>query len=128
MSDCKFCRLAAEADETGHRYGTVAVIPSIPAASPGHRLVIPIEHRETALDLTPREWEDTASAVYIETALEGCDGYNFGFNVGPAGGQTVMHAHFHILPRTLGDCPDPRGGILHALPGNPVLKSSGGDA
>ena len=27
------------------------------------------------------------------------DGYNVGWNCGAAGGQTVMHAHLHVIPR-----------------------------
>jgi diadenosine tetraphosphate (Ap4A) HIT family hydrolase len=32
-------------------------------------------------------------------------------NDGIAAGQTVEHAHVHIIPRRKGDVPDPRGGI-----------------
>jgi diadenosine tetraphosphate (Ap4A) HIT family hydrolase len=38
-------------------------------------------------------------------------GYNVGINVGPAGGQTVWHAHVHVIPRFEGDVEDPRGGV-----------------
>ena len=27
------------------------------------------------------------------------DGYNVGWNCYPAGGQSVMHAHMHVMPR-----------------------------
>ena len=39
------------------------------------------------------------------------DGYNVGFNVEGAGGQSVWHAHMHVLPRYNGDTLHPRGGI-----------------
>jgi diadenosine tetraphosphate (Ap4A) HIT family hydrolase len=39
------------------------------------------------------------------------DGFNVGFNDGLYAGQTVDHAHVHIIPRRAGDVPDPRGGI-----------------
>jgi diadenosine tetraphosphate (Ap4A) HIT family hydrolase len=39
------------------------------------------------------------------------DGFNIGFNDGLAAGQTVAHAHIHIIPRRTGDVSDPRGGI-----------------
>lgn len=29
-------------------------------------------------------------------------GFNIGVNVGEAGGQTVMHCHFHLIPRYIG--------------------------
>lgn len=44
-------------------------------------------------------------------------GYNLGVNVGPAAGQTVWHAHLHVVPRYEGDVADPRGGIRWILPG-----------
>ncbi|MDP1915396.1 MAG: DEAD/DEAH box helicase family protein [Myxococcales bacterium] len=44
------------------------------------------------------------------------DGYNVGFNAGPAAGQTVMHLHIHVIPRFKGDMDDPSGGVRHAIP------------
>ncbi len=31
------------------------------------------------------------------------DGYNIGINVGESAGQTVAHAHLHVIPRYRGD-------------------------
>ena len=45
------------------------------------------------------------------------DGYNVGFNAGPAAGQTVMHVHVHVIPRYAGDVPDPTGGIRNVIRG-----------
>jgi len=45
------------------------------------------------------------------------DGYNLGVNVGAAAGQTVDHAHLHVIPRYRGDVADPRGGIRWIIPG-----------
>jgi len=44
------------------------------------------------------------------------DGYNVGINAGGAAGQTVMHAHVHVIPRYAGDVPDPRGGVRSVIP------------
>jgi diadenosine tetraphosphate (Ap4A) HIT family hydrolase len=44
------------------------------------------------------------------------DGFNIGINDGPAAGQTVAHAHVHIIPRYRNDVADPRGGIRHIFP------------
>ena len=43
-------------------------------------------------------------------------GFNVGNNAGQSAGQTVMHAHTHLIPRRLGDMPDPRGGIRGVIP------------
>jgi diadenosine tetraphosphate (Ap4A) HIT family hydrolase len=39
------------------------------------------------------------------------EGSNFGTNAGKAAGQSVMHCHYHLIPRRQGDHPDPRGGV-----------------
>ena len=46
----------------------------------------------------------------------GPDGYNVGVNIGRAGGQTVMHVHWHVIPRYLGDHPHPQGGVRQIIP------------
>ena len=45
-----------------------------------------------------------------------CSGMNIGTNVGAAGGQTIEHAHVHVIPRREGDVMDPRGGIRWVIP------------
>lgn len=45
------------------------------------------------------------------------DGFNIGMNDGTAAGQTVPHAHMHLIPRYRGDCEDPTGGIRRLFPG-----------
>lgn len=41
---------------------------------------------------------------------------NIGTNVGEVAGQTVEHAHVHVIPRTKGDVSDPRGGVRWVIP------------
>jgi diadenosine tetraphosphate (Ap4A) HIT family hydrolase len=43
-------------------------------------------------------------------------GYNEGVNEGSVAGQTVMHLHWHIIPRYEGDVEDPRGGLRYVRP------------
>jgi diadenosine tetraphosphate (Ap4A) HIT family hydrolase len=45
-----------------------------------------------------------------------CDGYNVGINQGTAAGQTVMYPHVHFIPRKIGDCKDPTGGVRGVIP------------
>jgi diadenosine tetraphosphate (Ap4A) HIT family hydrolase len=42
--------------------------------------------------------------------------FNIGVNDGTEAGQTVGHAHIHVIPRYAGDVPDPRGGIRWIIP------------
>ena len=42
--------------------------------------------------------------------------YNVGINIGDAAGQTIGHAHVHVVPRYAGDVADPRGGVRWIIP------------
>ncbi|MCB9139662.1 MAG: HIT domain-containing protein [Caldilineaceae bacterium] len=69
----------------------------------GSGIIIPKRFVTTPFDLTPAEWADLQTALlrakaHIET-LHAPDGYNVGWNVGPAAGQEIDHLHLHIIPR-----------------------------
>ncbi len=40
-----------------------------------------------------------------------------GMNSGEVAGQTVFHAHVHLIPRREGDVENPRGGVRGVIPG-----------
>ena len=90
--------------------------------SPGHTLVIPRRHVATYFEATADEqaalWEAVrAVKARLDAELRPApDGYNVGFNVGEAAGQTVMHLHVHVIPRFFGDHPNPRGGVRGVIP------------
>jgi histidine triad (HIT) family protein len=76
-------------------------------ANPGHTLVIPKRHAVTVMDTTADEWAAMSKlvrelAIAIEKAT-GADGLNIKMNNREHGGQDVMHAHVHVVPRTKGD-------------------------
>jgi diadenosine tetraphosphate (Ap4A) HIT family hydrolase len=89
--------------------------------SPGHTLVIPKRPIASWFDATADEVGDAMRLIsVIKTQLDEShrpDGYNVGFNDGVAAGQTVFHAHIHVIPRFAGDVADPRGGVRHAVIG-----------
>ncbi|MCS7249169.1 MAG: HIT family protein, partial [Anaerolineales bacterium] len=88
--------------------------------SPGHSLVIPKKHLSDYFDLSTHT--KTALWIVVERVKDILkerfhpDGFNVGFNVGEAAGQTVPHVHLHIIPRYQGDVENPRGGIRHVIP------------
>jgi ATP adenylyltransferase len=43
-------------------------------------------------------------------------GFNIGTNSGESAGQTIFHAHIHLIPRRDGDTPNPRGGVRGVIP------------
>ena len=54
-----------------------------------------------------------------------CDAFNIGINMGEAAGQTVMYPHVHLIPRRLGDCADPVGGVRGVILGQANYKDTG---
>jgi ATP adenylyltransferase len=88
--------------------------------SPGHTLVVPRRHVGTYFECTVEEkaslWEMVEMTCQILEERKP-DGFNIGFNVGGAAGQTVFHAHIHVIPRYKGDVPNPKGGVRHAVLG-----------
>ncbi|MEZ4411174.1 MAG: HIT domain-containing protein [Polyangiales bacterium] len=89
--------------------------------SPGHTLVVPRREVTTWFDATREEQRAILDLVEVVKARLDArdpkpDGYNVGFNVGEAAGQTVMHLHVHVIPRYRGDMDDPRGGVRHVIP------------
>jgi diadenosine tetraphosphate (Ap4A) HIT family hydrolase len=88
--------------------------------SKGHTLIIPRRHVASIFDLHDDELEEfweTVSQVRRQLQQEfKPDAFNIGVNDGTAAGQTVLHAHVHIIPRYAGDVPDPRGGVRWIIP------------
>ena len=69
----------------------------------GSAMILPREHREAPWDLTPAEWTATQGLLrdvmrLVEDRFHP-DGWNVGWNVRPVGGQSVPHAHCHLIPR-----------------------------
>ena len=54
-----------------------------------------------------------------------CQAYNIGINQGSAAGQTVMYPHVHLIPRRVGDCADPVGGVRGVIPEQQNYKTGG---
>ena len=117
---CLFCDRVATGHVLAQNDLAVAFYDAFPL-NPGHTLIVPRRHEADFLALTADEQADIWSLVSIvRNVLEGGserpDGYNIGINVGEAAGQTIGHAHLHVIPRYVGDVPDPRGGLRWVLP------------
>lgn len=88
--------------------------------SPGHALVVAKQVTPSLFDLPPlmrqHIWEAVSKVRSILQKRHSPDGFNVGLNDGPAAGQTINHAHIHVIPRYKGDQPDPRGGVRWIFP------------
>lgn len=120
QDECPLCNI-----DTGRIIGenglAVAVRDAYPV-TPLHSLVIPRRHATTWFDLSVPEQRainlllDTLRKAIL-TADNVVLGFNVGMNCGEVAGQTVPHAHVHLIPRRRGDVEAPRGGIRGVIPG-----------
>ena len=84
-------------------------------------IIIPNNHVETYFDLTKEEFNDIDDLLVkwknkiLEKDLS-ITGWNIGWNCGLSAGQTVNHAHCHLIPRRDNDIDDPTGGIRSVIP------------
>jgi diadenosine tetraphosphate (Ap4A) HIT family hydrolase len=116
---CIFCERGEGAGLLAANDLAIAFAAGFPV-SPGHALIVPRRHEPDFFALTSDEQAAVVALVNpVRAALEerySPDGYNLGVNAGQAAGQTIRHAHFHVIPRYAGDVAEPRGGVRWVLP------------
>lgn len=109
-SECIFCRIVrgeAEAHVV-YRDDRVVAFLDLHPVTRGHVLVVPRHH---APDLASLESGDAAAMIEAARHLAGVlrqtdlgvDGINLHLADGVAAGQSVFHAHLHVIPRFRGD-------------------------
>ena len=105
MSDCIFCKIIAGEIPSSKIYEDEKVLAflDISQTTKGHTLVIPKEHVRNMLEMSDQTAADVFArlpklARAIKTAT-GAKGLNILNNNEVVAGQTVFHAHIHIIPR-----------------------------
>ena len=101
-SDCIFCRII-EGDipaEIVFRNENVVAFNDLNPQAPTHVLIIPTLHTENAAGLA--KLSSTVTAALFTAADEIAEeraltGYRTVFNTGESAGQSVFHAHLHLL-------------------------------
>ena len=115
---CPFCNLPKERVWFDSQ-DSLAILDGFPLTT-GHTLVIPRRHVGSIFELPQEELTHLSAVVAkvrkILKAKYQPDAFNIRINDGPAAGQTIPHAHIHVIPRKAGDVPDPRGGIRWIFP------------
>lgn len=115
---CPFCSISKERILTEDQFFT-ALSDGFPIVE-GHTLVVPKKHVQSVFDLSSEEqdhlWRFIAAVRERLKQEFNVAAFNFGINDGAVAGQTVPHAHVHIIPRRDGDVDDPRGGIRWIIP------------
>lgn len=116
---CPFCERIRSRDYALHNTHAIAFADRHPVAR-GHTLVVSRCHQPDLFSLSEAERRDVwqlVDAVHGRLLADlAPDGFTIGVNVGAAAGQTVDHAHVHVIARFDGDVADPRGGVRWVLP------------
>ncbi|MCL8024672.1 HIT domain-containing protein [Nocardioides bruguierae] len=103
MDDCLFCKIVAGEipATTLHVTERTVAFADIEPQAPLHALVVPRTHVPNAAALAAAEpdtmAELVATAAAVATAAGHPDDYRLTFNTGAGAGQTVFHAHLHVL-------------------------------
>jgi diadenosine tetraphosphate (Ap4A) HIT family hydrolase len=94
---CPFCNKIEASDVVASNDLSTAVFDGFPI-SPGHTLVVPRRHVADFFQLTSEEQAAMWQMVNTVKRILEDDAFNVGINVGDAAGQTVGHAHVHVVP------------------------------
>ena len=117
QANCIFC--IPQREILAENANGLAFFDSFPV-SPGHALVVPKRHVMTVFEMSEEEYVDCFRLILalkdLLFARYSPHGYNVGANCGEAAGQSVWHAHIHVIPRYTGDVAEPRGGIRGVIP------------
>ena len=99
---CIFCKIASGEIPTQFLYESESVVAfnDLDPQAPTHILIIPRAHYENAAELAAAD--STTLSELFGAAREmasglGLDGYRITFNTGASAGQSVFHAHLHLL-------------------------------
>ncbi len=85
-------------------------------------LILPQRHTPDFFSMTAQERTDAEELLgLMRDRICKSDGsvlgFNVGMNCGEVAGQTIFHAHIHLIPRRMGDVRNPKGGVRGVIPG-----------
>ena len=102
LEDCLFCRFACgeiPVERIAENSSCFAINDINPVA-PTHILVIPKDHHENAGAVASEAPETLVKIFSLAAELasaKGLSGYRTVFNTGASAGQSVFHAHLHLI-------------------------------
>jgi ATP adenylyltransferase len=117
---CRFCPLTLK-DRIVEEFGTVWAFKDRFPVSKGHHLIVTKRHTLDWFSMSEKERRDADSLIRILSRRlaisdKKITGFNIGTNSGASAGQTIFHAHIHLIPRRDGDTPNPTGGVRGVIP------------
>ena len=122
---CLFCNVNESgcAHENDLAYASYDSYP----VSEHHCLIIPKRHIKDYFQLTQDELTACHELIKIVkdeifTKDQSVKGFNLGTNIGKVSGQSILHCHFHLIPRREGDVENPQGGVRSVIPNKQHYK------
>ena len=122
---CLFCNIkqSGSVHENDLAYASYDSYP----VSKYHCLIIPKRHIKDYFDLSNEELIACNKLIkIIKNEIIDKDitvkGFNLGTNIGKISGQSILHCHFHLIPRREGDVENPQGGVRSVIPQNQHYK------
>ena len=116
---CLFCN----SEESGCAHENALAYASYDSypVSEYHCLIIPKRHIKDYFDLSNEELIACNKLIKIvKKEITNKDssvkGFNLGTNIGKVSGQSILHCHFHLIPRREGDVENPQGGVRSVIP------------
>jgi diadenosine tetraphosphate (Ap4A) HIT family hydrolase len=118
---CPFCYDNVK-DRIIYEFESVIAAKDQYPVSEGHHLIVPKKHSPDWFSISDKERKDADALIrIIKSRITESDrsvtGFNIGMNCGESAGQTIFHAHIHLIPRRDGDTANPRGGVRGVIPG-----------
>ena len=102
---CIFCKIINGEIPSFKVYETEDLVAflDISQATKGHTLIVPKKHVENLLTLDNETLQKISVAqkevANLLSKKLGTNNFNFVNNCGSVAGQSVMHVHFHVIPR-----------------------------
>ena len=122
---CLFCNISESGSilENELAYASYDSYP----VSKHHCLIIPKRHIKDCFELTDQELiacNDLIKKIKNEIINkdQNVKCFNLGTNIGKVSGQSIMHCHFHLIPRKDGDVENPQGGVRSVIPNKQHYK------
>ncbi|WP_372735553.1 HIT domain-containing protein [Nocardioides sp.] len=111
MADCIFCSIVAGdiASEILHATERTVAFRDINPQADLHVLVVPRDHYANVAELAegdPASMAEVVTSARAVAVVAGYDDYRLVFNTGAAAGQTVFHAHAHVLAGAMKGLPE----------------------
>nr|WP_057978953.1 histidine triad nucleotide-binding protein [Caloramator mitchellensis] len=104
MMDCIFCKIANGLIKVDFLYedDKVVAFRDINPVAPQHVLIVPKKHIESVMNLQEEDFSLVGHIFKVAQKISNDlgiseNGFRIVNNCGTAGGQTVMHIHFHLL-------------------------------